>query len=160
MTRDSRNLDGPFVFDGERSASQAEIGTRNASDTGQPGPGWRQEVEGLRTMVQDYALAHDTRLVEIRRLRQENRALRGQLDATRAKIVQLARQVFGRKSERQGASAPPSESAEAGPDGASAPQEPTPPACGPHGTRPGVPFGDRDIGTAHMNFRGDACPRR
>ena len=69
MTRDIRNLDGPFVSDGERSASQAEIGTRNATDTGQPGPGWRQEVEGLRTTVQDCALAHDTLLAEIRRLR-------------------------------------------------------------------------------------------
>ena len=119
MTRDSRNLDGPFACDSERPAAQAEIGTRNAPDIGQPGPQWRQEVEILRATVEDYARAHDILLAETLRLRQENRSLREQLNAAQVTIVQLARQVFGRKSERQKASATSPESTGTVPDSAS-----------------------------------------
>ncbi len=89
MTRDIRNLDGPFVSDGERSASQAEIAGTPPIQASRGQDGGRSQVEALRTTVQDYALAHDTLLTEIRRFRQENRSLRGQLDAARTKIVQL-----------------------------------------------------------------------
>ncbi len=180
MTRDSRNLDGPFAFDSERLASQAEIGTRNATDIGQPGPEWRQEVEVLRATVQDYALAHDTLLAEIHRLRQENRSLRDQLDAAQVKIVQLARQVFGRKSERQDASATSPESGGAVPDGASPNPESVPspteesttttPAARPQrsrGQQPGQPGHGRrrhpDLPTDHvfltLSEAEQRCPR-
>ncbi len=180
MTRDSRNLDGPFASDSERPALRAEIGTRNAPDIGQPGPQWRQVVEVLRATVQDYALAHDTPLAEIHRLRQENRSLRDQLDAAQVKIVQLARQMFGRKSERQDASATSPESAGAVPDGASPNPESvastteqsttTTPAARPQharGQQPGQPGHGRrhrpDLPTDHvfltLSEAEQCCPR-
>ena len=58
------------------------------------------DVAALRITLNGLQCAHDTLVAEVCRLRQENLTLRGQLEAAKAKIVELVRQVFGRKSER------------------------------------------------------------
>jgi len=59
------------------------------------------DLRVLREAIEDLQCAYDSTVEEVRRLRTENRSLRGALEAAKAKLIEFAHQVYGRKSEKK-----------------------------------------------------------
>ena len=59
------------------------------------------DLSVLREAIEDLQWAYDSTVEEVLRLRTENRSLRGSLEAAKAKLIEFAHQVYGRKSEKK-----------------------------------------------------------